>query len=180
MGLIDIRIGEQGLDDILAIVERSLDSEIVHIGIKHTSHLRLLNGADLALGEQDEHGDILLAAQAIDSGRPSITRRRTNNSQVVTVLASLSLVLTHKEVLEEIAQALKCNVLESESRAVEELQQVQVLLGIQRGDRGALGVAECRVGLVDDGLEVLGGNFGGGDISIMAIQLSHSSQIGAR
>lgn len=171
MSLIDIRIGKQSLDNILAVVKGSLDSEIVHIGIKHTSHLRLLNRANLALGEKDEHRDILLATETIDSGRTSITGGCADDGQVVTVLASLSLVLAHKEVFEEVTQTLEGDVLESERWAVEELQQVQVLLGVQRGDGGALGVTECRVGLVDDGLEVLGGDFGGGDIPVIVILL---------
>jgi hypothetical protein len=54
---------------------------------------------------------------------------------------------------------LKGNVLESEGRAVEELQQIQVVLGVQCGDRGALRVAECGVGLVDNVLKILGGDF---------------------
>lgn len=169
MSLIDIRIGEQSLDDILAVVEGTLNSEVVHIGIKHTRHLGLLDRADLALGEKNEHGDILLAAQAIDSSRTSITGGSANNGQVVTVLASLALVLAHEEVFEEVTQTLEGDVLESESRAVDELEQVQVVLGVQCGDRGALGVAECRVGLVDDGLEVLGRDFGGGDIPVIVV-----------
>lgn len=167
MGLVNIRIGEQGLNNILAVVKGSLDGEVVHIGIKHTSHLSLLNRADLALGEKDENRDILLTAQPIDSSRASISRGGANNGQMVTVLASLALVLAHKEVFEEVTQTLEGNVLEGESWAVEELEQVEVLLGVQCGDRGALGVAECRVGLVDDGLEVLGGDFRGGDIPVL-------------
>jgi hypothetical protein len=102
VSLIDIRVGEQGLDNILAIVEGSLDSEIVHVGIKHTSHLGLLDRADLALGEEDEYGDILLATQTVDSSRTSITRGCADDGQVVTILASLALVLAHEEVFEEV------------------------------------------------------------------------------
>lgn len=167
MGLVDIGIGKQSLDNVLTIVKGSLDSEIVDVGIKHTSHLCLLNRADLALGEQDEHRNILLATQAIDSGRTSITRSRADDGQVMTVLASLALVPADKEVFKEVAKTLKGNVLESESRAVEQLQQVQVLLGVQCGDRGALGVAECRVGLFNNGLEVLRRDFRGRNISIV-------------
>lgn len=169
MSLIDIRIGEQSLNNILAVIEGSLDSEVVHVGIKNTSHLSFLDRADLALGEEDEHGDILLATQTIDSSRTSITRSCADDGQVVTVLASLARVLAHEEVFEEVTQTLKGDVLESEGWAVEELQQVQVVLGVQCGDRGALGVAECGVGLVDDVLKVLGGDFGGGDIPVIAI-----------
>ena len=180
MSLIDIRIRKQSLDNILAIVEGAFDSEIVHIGIKHTGHLRLLNRANFALGEKDEHRDILLAAETIDSGRTSITGGCADNGQVVAVLASLSLVLAHKEVFEEVTQALEGDVLERERWAVEELQQVQVLLGIQCGDGGALGVAECRVGLVDNGLEVLGGDFGGRDIPVIVILLGMAPMANTR
>lgn len=172
MGLINIRVGKQSLDNILTVVKGSLDSEVVHICIKHTSHLGFLDRANLALGEQNEHRNILLATETIDSGRASITRGSADNSQVVTILASLSLVLAHEEVFEEISQTLEGDVLEGESWAVEELQQVQVLLGIQCSDGGTLGVTEGRVGPVDDALEVLGGDFRGRNITVIAIELA--------
>jgi hypothetical protein len=41
----------------------------VDIGILAGRHLRLLDGADAALGVQDEDGDILFALQAVDGSR---------------------------------------------------------------------------------------------------------------
>lgn len=50
----------------LTIIESALDSQIVHIRVRHCRHLGLLNGADFALGVHDEDGDILLASQSVD------------------------------------------------------------------------------------------------------------------
>jgi hypothetical protein len=38
----------------------------VHIGVHDGGHLRFLDGADLAVREHDEDGNILLSAQAVD------------------------------------------------------------------------------------------------------------------
>lgn len=57
----------------LAVVKGSLNSQIVNIGILAGRHLRLLDGADAALGVQDEDGDILLSLQTVDGSRSGLT-----------------------------------------------------------------------------------------------------------
>lgn len=79
-----------------------------------------------------------------------ITTRRTNNSQVMSVLTLLALVLSREEVLEKVTKELQRAVLEGVARAVEEFEEVQVVLELDEGC-DFLG-AECRVASVDDAL----------------------------
>ena len=140
----------------LAIVECSLHGNVVYIGVQHRGHLSLLNGADLALGVHDEHADVLLASQTVDSGRASVTTGRTDDSQVFPLLARLilALVSANQEVLEKVAQELQSNILESESWAVEQLQQVEVLLLVEGCDGNNVVGTECSIALSDDLLQV--------------------------
>lgn len=56
----------------LAVVKGSLNGQVVDVGILASRHLRLLDGADAALGVQDEDGDILLSLQAVDGSRSGL------------------------------------------------------------------------------------------------------------
>lgn len=169
---VDLRIGEKSLDDVLrelalssnrsfrstnlAVVEGSLNGDVVHVGIKDGSHLSLLNGADLALGVHNENADILLTAQTVDSCRASVTTGCADHGQVFSILARLILALVpaNQEVLEKVAQELQSNILESESWAVEQLKQVEVLLLVESCDGDNVVGAECSIALSDDFLQV--------------------------
>lgn len=124
----------------------------MNVGVKHRGHLSLLDGADLALGVHNEYADVLLASKTIDSGRASVTAGRTNNSQVFPLLAGLILALVpaNEEVLEQIAQELQSNILESESWAVEQFQQVEVLFLVEGCDGNNVVGTECSIALSDD------------------------------
>jgi len=140
MGAVDLRVGEQGLDNVLrklvsfpctwlgptylAVIKSAIYGNVMHVGVQNCGHLSLLNRADLALRVHDKHADIFLASQTVDGGRASVTAGRTNNSQVFPFFASLILALVpaNEEVLEEVAQELQSNILESKGRAVEQLQ----------------------------------------------------------
>jgi len=132
----------------------------VNIGVQHRGHLSLLDGADFALGMHDEHADILLASQTVNGRRAGVTTGRTNNSQVFPLLARLILALVpaNKEVLEEVAQELQSNILESEGWAVEKLQQVEVLLLVEGCDVNNVVGTECSIALSDDLLQIGFGN----------------------
>lgn len=77
-------------------------------------------------------------------------------------LSSLALVLAHEEVFKQVAEELQRNVLEGKGRAVEELEEVEVV--VQVAERCGVGVAEGGIASVDDALEVFGGDLGGGDV----------------
>lgn len=152
----------------LAVVKGTGNGEVVHIGVSARRHLKLLNRADTALGMQDSNRHILLTPQTMNSSGSSlvhmsgyyrnqtthsmthITTRRTNNSQVMSVLTLLALVLSRKEVLEEVTEELQRAVLEGVTRAVEEFEEVQVVFELDEGS-DFLG-AERRIASVDDAL----------------------------
>lgn len=148
----------------LAVVESAVNGQVVNVGIEDSGHLSLLNRADLALGVHDEDRDVLLAAQTVDGSRTSISTGSTNNGQVLSVGALLALVHAHKEVLEQVANKLKCDILESECGTVEQLHQMQVLALVKSDDGCDIFCAECGITAVDDIFEVVGGDFALGDV----------------
>jgi hypothetical protein len=148
----------------LAIVECALNSQVVHIGIQDSSHLSLLNWANSALWMKDEDGNILLAAETVDSSGSSITTCSSNNGKMMSVLARLAHVSSHQEVLEEVTKQLESNILESECRAVEQLKQVKAVLLIEGDKWGGIWMAESGITSVNDVLEVCTWDFGVGNV----------------
>ena len=69
---LNLFVGEQRLDDILAIIKRAVDGQTVHVGVEDRGHLRFLHGADASLREHDEHRDVFLVAKTVDGGRAGI------------------------------------------------------------------------------------------------------------
>lgn len=59
----------------LAVVKGSGDGKVVHIGISARRHLKLLNGADTALGMQNSNRNILLTPQTMNSSGSSLILR---------------------------------------------------------------------------------------------------------
>jgi hypothetical protein len=123
----------------LAIVKSTGNGKVVNVGVSAGSHLKLLNRADTTLGVEDGNRHILLSSKTVDSSgsglkllgyyriRPRmthITTCRTNNSQMVSVLALLTLVLSREKVFEEVTEELQSAILEGVARAVEELEEV--------------------------------------------------------
>lgn len=47
---VEVLVGEEGLDDVLAVIEGALHSEVVHVGVEDGGHLGLLDLGDLAVG----------------------------------------------------------------------------------------------------------------------------------
>jgi len=73
----------------------------------------------------------------------------------------LIFVAPDQKVLKKVANKLESHVLECECRAVEELEEVQVLLLVEGYQRSDILCAEGGVARVDDALEVLGWDLGG-------------------
>lgn len=47
-------MGEEGFDDVLAVVECALDGEVMDVGVEDGGHLGFLDGGDTALRVKDE------------------------------------------------------------------------------------------------------------------------------
>lgn len=148
----------------LAVVKGPVYGQVVHVRVQDGCHLRFLNGADLAMRVHDEHRHVLLPAQAVYSCRPRVSARSTDDGQVLPIPADLALVPAHEEVLEQVPQELQCDILERECWAVEELQQMYVLLLVEGHRRRDILGPECSVAPADDVLEVCGRDLSGRDV----------------
>ena len=68
LGLLDLFIGKQGLDDILAVVKSAVNRQTVHVCVEYGGHLGFLDGAHPSFREHDEHRDIFFVTETIDGG----------------------------------------------------------------------------------------------------------------
>ena len=84
-GGVGVGVGKKRLDDVLAVVEGARDGEVVHVLVEDGGHLGLLDGADAALGVQDEHRDVLLASETVDGGTTCVAGSCADNGQVMPI-----------------------------------------------------------------------------------------------
>jgi hypothetical protein len=63
---VEVLVGEEGLDDVLAVIEGSLHGQVVHVRVEDGGHLLLLDGRHLSVGEKDEDTGVLLIAEAVN------------------------------------------------------------------------------------------------------------------
>lgn len=54
-----------GITD-LTVIERALYCDIVHVCVRHSGHLSLLNRGDTTFWVEDKDGDVGLVSQSID------------------------------------------------------------------------------------------------------------------
>src|SRR5690606_1304834 len=119
----------------LAVIKSPLDGNVVDVLIQDSSHLGLLDWTDSSLWMENENTDILLSSQTVDGGTAGVSTGGSNDGQMMSLLTFLYIfVLSSQEVLEEISNKLKGDILEGESRAVEEFEKVDILLWNQRND----------------------------------------------
>ena len=141
--LAELGLAEELLDDALAVVERPVDRDGVHVRRLDGRHLAALDVTHAPF--RVEHDDLGASAcgQPRDRGRARVAGGRHEHRDALVALA--------QHVLEEPAHELEREILERERRAVEELQQP--LAGVELDERADRGMAELRVGLVAQALE---------------------------
>ena len=145
--LAQLLVAEQLLDDALAVVERAVDRDGVHVGGLDGRHLPPLHLAHAALGI--EHDDLGAAArgEARDGRRARVARGRGEHRDAARRAAS-------RTWSKSLPDELQREILEGQRRPVEELQQP--LAGVELDERADGGVPEARVGLVAQALEQRG------------------------
>ncbi len=84
---------------------------------------------------------------------------------MLPVAPGLVLIPTDQEVFEKVAQELKSDILEGKCRAVEQFEQVDVLLLVERNGRCNVLGAERGITSVDNILQVGGGNLRRRDVA---------------
>ncbi|CAB4618855.1 unannotated protein [freshwater metagenome] len=70
----EVLIGEERLDHVLTIIERPLDSDVVHIRCKNCCHLATLNIGHTTSRVKNEHLGCRAIAQCFDSSRTGVAR----------------------------------------------------------------------------------------------------------
>ena len=131
---------EHRLDDVLAVVERAFERDVVHVGVEHRGHLQALHRRGAALRMQDEDVGGVAAAEGLDGGRAGIARGGADNGRLEPALG--------EDVVHHPAEELHGDVLERQRRAMEQLEHE--MLRLELDQRRHRGVAEHGVGLVDD------------------------------
>ena len=121
---------EQAFHQRLGIVETAFQRDVVDIGVRAGGHLAALHFADAALGMQHKDFDIGQAAQRGDGGGAGIAGGRRDDGGAAAA--------RFQGAGEQPPQYLKRDILEGESGAVKQLQQICVVAQIaQRRDAGA-------------------------------------------
>ena len=111
---LEFQIAEDALHQGLAVVKAAVNGQAMDVGVRHGGHLQFLQAADAALGVQDEDVDVGLAAHPGDGGAAGVAAGGAEN--VEAGAAPL------QDVGEQAAKKLQGDVLESQRRAVEQLQ----------------------------------------------------------
>ena len=134
---LEVQVGADRLDDILAIVEDALDREVVDVGVLQAEHLRLLERAHAPVRAEHEDADAPPAAHRVLGCAAGIARGRAQDVEPLAAPAEL--------VLEQRPEQLHRHVLERQRRAVGQLLDQQPLG--QPHERCDLGRAEDLFGV---------------------------------
>ena len=135
---------EHALHQRLAIVERAFDRDGVDVGVVDGGHLPALHVGDAAIREEHDEIDPVAAAEGLDGRAAGVARGRADDGDALAALL--------ERVVHQPRQELHRHVLEGERRAVEQLQQEEVVADLrQRRDRR---MAEGAIGLARDARQV--------------------------
>ena len=128
---------EHGLHQRLAVVERALDGDGVHVGLRGGRHHAPLHVGDAAVREQHDGSTRLRAAEGLDGRAAGVARGGADDGH--------ALAAGGQHAVHEAGQQLHRHVLEGERRAVEQLQHPQVAVDLHQRRHGRM--AEAGIGV---------------------------------
>ena len=137
MHLTKCHIREQRLHHVLAVVERALERDVVHVGVEDRCHLPALHLGYASRGVQHVDVEVGAATAGLDRGRAGVTRGRDDDRRTLAPASELA--------VHEAPDQLQGDVLERERRPVEQLEQPRVVGQLHERAHGV--VAERRVGV---------------------------------
>ena len=84
--LAQLFIGKHRFDDILAVIERAFERDVMHVRRIDACHLPTLHFRGAALRMQDEDIDIFTRLAGLNRGAAGIAGRRADNRDALTLL----------------------------------------------------------------------------------------------
>ena len=99
---LEVQVIGHGLDDVLAIVKHTLNSDVMDVRVLQTEHLRLLKRTHAALRGGHEHPHTTLAAHGVLSSAAGVATGRAQDVQLFTT--------SRQFVFKQIAQQLHGHV----------------------------------------------------------------------
>ena len=133
--VLELQVGVQLLHQVLAVVERALDGDVVDVVVLQRVHLRALERAHASLRRQHEHRDAVAAAQRVLGGGSGVARRRADDVDHA--------ILAREGVFHGLAEELHRHVLERQRRTLGQADERDAVDVGQRNDvvRGELAAA---------------------------------------
>ena len=133
-----ILVAEHGLDDILAVVERSSNGNIIDIGCLDRRHLPPLHPGDAPLGMQDADAHVATPGAGMNGGGTGVAGRCADDGDLVAA--------TFENTLEHPPEKLEGEILEGQSRPVKQFEDPCVMTDLPQGCCRRMG--ETGIGLV--------------------------------
>ena len=151
-------VGEERLDNVLAIVKCAVDGQVVHIVVEYGRHLSFLDRRHTAAWMQNENVNILLGAQSCDCRTACVATCRAKHRQrvgrtVSPVGVASGGVSASEEILEQVSKQLESDIFERKCWSVPQFQAPFVLR--DTAQRRHVLVAERRVRFRDQLSQVI-------------------------
>ena len=142
------QVVEHGLQEGLAIVERAVDGDGMHVGFGGGRHHAPLHVGHASVREQDDGVDAFGAAESLDGGAARVARRGADDCDAG--------IAGSKHTVHEAGNDLHGHVLEGQRRPVEQLQNPRIGTGLDKRRHG--GMPEARIGIASDGEQLAARN----------------------
>jgi hypothetical protein len=79
---LEVEVGRDRLDEVLAVVEHAFDGDVVDVGVLQAVHLRLLERAHPAERREHEDLDAALALERVLGGAAGVARGRAEDCEL--------------------------------------------------------------------------------------------------